>query len=239
GVPLTEEMQQNLPRSKRTLGAKETTWYEQEGERLARCVRELGDAAIDDPASWAPGFTSEERTEASWLLQPLKGSPFFALSLGTKAQSNHWGADNWSALIEKLSGESPGHALVLIGAPDEFAECESVASKWAGQVLNLCGACSPRVSGAVIERAELFLGHDSGPAHMAAAAGTPVVGVFSSRMASGTWVPHGEHVRVVLHWVECGGCQLMTCIEQRKKCILSIGVDEVLDVVREQRKAGR
>ncbi|MEO6922575.1 MAG: glycosyltransferase family 9 protein, partial [Bryocella sp.] len=47
GVPLTEEMQQNLPLGKRTLGAMVTTWYEQEGERLARCIRELGDAAVE------------------------------------------------------------------------------------------------------------------------------------------------------------------------------------------------
>jgi len=52
-------------------------------------------------------------------------------------------------------------------------------------------------------------------------------------MQPGEWTPHGPHVRVLMHWVECGGCLLETCIEQRKKCILSIGPEEALAAVRD------
>jgi len=72
---------------------------------------------------------------------------------------------------------------------------------------------------------------------MAAAVGTPVFGIFSARMKAGEWVPHGKHVRVVLHWVECGGCLLETCIVEKKKCILSIGVDEAFSAVKEHMQA--
>jgi hypothetical protein len=40
-----------------------------------------------------------------------------------------------------------------------------------------------------------------------------------------------------MHWVECGGCLLETCIVERKKCILSIEVDEVLAAAREHLQA--
>ncbi len=234
GLPLTEDLQRN-----RLIGERGgAPWFEGEGERLARCVAELGDARTGDPESWAPGLTAAERRAGAELLSQMGETPFFAFSIGTKAQSNHWGTERWQALLARVAAEWPGHGLAVIGASEEFAESEAVAASWravpgAGPALNLCGKAAPRVSAAVLERAEMFFGHDSGPAHMAAAVGTPVLGIFSARMRPGEWVPHGEHVRVVLHWVDCGGCQLQTCIVQGKKCILSIGVDEAMAATRE------
>ena len=242
GVPLTEDLQQSRPVEIRMLGTMETTWFEQEGLRLARCVEELGDAGVEEQTNWSPNLTDAERASAARLVEVFGDSPFFAMSLGTKAQSNHWGIDNWMHLAQQMAAAWPGYGLVLLGAPDEALESELVATAFAShfkgpEALNLCGACSPRVSAAVMERAVMFLGHDSGPGHMAAAVGTPVLGIFSARMKAGEWVPHGKHVRVVLHWVECGGCLLETCIVEKKKCILSIGVDEAFAAVREHMQA--
>jgi hypothetical protein len=72
---------------------------------------------------------------------------------------------------------------------------------------------------------------------MAASVGTPVLGIYGSRMLPGTWVPHGRQVRVLMHWVTCGGCLLETCTVERKRCILSIGVEEALRVVQEHMAA--
>jgi ADP-heptose:LPS heptosyltransferase len=238
GVPLTDEMQQN-----RALGLRGTApWFEGEGERLARCVAELGDPCLGEPASWSPGLTEAERLAGRELLRDMGDRPFVAFSIGTKAQSNQWGAERWQALLARVAAEWPGHGLAVIGANEEAAESEAVIAAWravagGGPALNLCGKAAPRVSAAVLERARMFFGHDSGPAHMAASVGTPVLGIFSARMRPGEWVPHGEHVRVVLHWVECGGCHLETCIAQAKKCILSIGVDEAMAATREHWEA--
>ena len=238
GLPLSEDLQRNRAAEPRN----GVPWREHEGERLARTVADLGDARVGDRKSWSPQLTAEERAEAARLLAFVT-TPFFAFSLGTKAQSNFWGAgrsglERWTELFARLAAEQPGHALVLLGAPDEAALSEQVAAVWnavpgAAPALNLCGACSPRVSAAVLERARMFFGHDSGPAHLAASVNTPVLGVYSARMQPGEWVPFGPHVRVLMHWVECGGCLLETCIERGKKCILSIGVDEALNAVRE------
>ena len=242
GLPLTEDLQRS-----RSEGTRDgVPWFEQEGRRLARCVAELGDAGVDDPANWAPGLTEEERRVGKQLVEPFGGVPFFAFSLGTKAQSNQWGGGTegttrWQQLLSKLAAEWPGYGLAVIGAGDEHEASEGVAEAWravpgAGPALNLCGAAKPRVSAAVIEQAVMFFGHDSGPAHMAAAVGTPVLGIYSARMMPGQWIPNGEHVRVVLHWVECGGCLLDTCVVQGKKCILSIGVEEAWKATQEHLK---
>ena len=207
-------------------------WYESEAQRLARCLRELGDARLHGPESWTPGLVTAEYEAAARLTLAFRGAPYLTVSLGTKVQSNQWGEAKWCRLLGKLAGAWPGHGLAVLGAHDEREASEALAAAWrgvaeAGPALNLCGECSPRVSAAVMERAQMFLGHDSGPAHMAAAVGVPVTAVYGSRMLPGTWTPHGESSQVVMHWPNCGGCQLAVCVEQGKRCLESIGVDEV------------
>ena len=101
----------------------------------------------------------------------------------------------------------------------------------AGPALNLSGALTPRESAAALSSATLYLGHDSGPAHLAAAVQVPCVTVYGSRNLAGIWFPYGAHHTVCYHHVDCEGCLLQTCIEQEKKCILSISVKEVLEAI--------
>jgi len=70
--------------------------------------------------------------------------------------------------------------------------------------------------------------------HLAAAVGTPVVAIFAARNIPRQWFPFGSKHRVVYHRVDCWGCGLETCLEQKKKCLMSITVDEVMGVVVEQ-----
>jgi ADP-heptose:LPS heptosyltransferase len=53
------------------------------------------------------------------------------------------------------------------------------------------------VSAAILAQARLFLGHDSGPMHLAAAAGAPVVAIFSARCRPGQWFPGGPRTTVL------------------------------------------
>ena len=120
-----------------------------------------------------------------------------------------------------------------MGAPEESAASEFAGDGWravpgSGPVVNLCGALAPRESAAALARAEVFLGHDSGPMHMAASVGTPCVAVFAARNKPRVWFPFGRQHRILYHLVDCWGCGLETCTEQRRKCLLSITVDEVL-----------
>jgi ADP-heptose:LPS heptosyltransferase len=98
--------------------------------------------------------------------------------------------------------------------------------------INLCGKLTPRESAAVFAEARIFIGHDSGPMHLAAAVQTPCVAIFAARNKPRVWFPYGKQHRVVYHQVDCWGCGLETCVAERKKCILSITVAEVLAEVR-------
>jgi len=235
GVPVTEAMQLNAFGAETAGGLVE---LEPEAERLARNVAELGDARLGEAASWDLRLTEGELGKASEAIgaevMPL---PKIAVSVGTKVQAKDWGRENWRALLGRMAAEFPGHALLLAGAPEESAASEYAADGWraagGGAVVNLCGRLSPRESAAAFSLARIFVGHDSGPMHLAAAVGTPCVAIFAARNIPRVWFPFGKQHRVVYHRVDCMGCRLETCVVEAKKCILSITVDEVVAAVAE------
>ena len=242
GAPLTEAMQGNFfgaepgtPEAQRILFEGQ---LEPEAARLARNVAELGDAGLEDARSWSLHLTEAEQRRADEAIgEAVLRGPMVAVSVGTKVQAKDWGRENWRELLTRVAREMPGRGLLLMGAAEEADASEFAAAGWRVEggegVVNLCGRLSPRESAAAIARAEIFLGHDSGPMHLAAAVGTPVVAVFAARNIPRQWFPFGARHAVAYHRVECWGCGLETCVEQRKKCILSITVDEVMEKVRE------
>jgi heptosyltransferase-3 len=233
GIPLTEDMQQNRQQAGQQS-------LEFEAERIARCISELGDAHLDNPASWNLCITDAEKSRATQVLQPAADRPVIAVSIGTKVQSNEWGNDNWRKLLSQLASFYPGHALVITGAQIDAEASEFIVQGWregatanqGGPALNLCGALTPRESAAIFAQSRLFIGHDSGPMHLAAAVQTPCVAIFSARGKPRVWFPYGSQHRVLYHQTDCWGCNLDTCTVQKKKCILSITVDEVLAEIR-------
>ncbi len=234
GVPLTEDMQRNLPAPPSPV-APGLPMVEPEPARLVRNIRALGDAQLDNPTSWSLLLTPAENARATELLAPLANQPFLAVSVGTKMQSKDWGRDNWQALLAAVASRFPQLGLVLCGAREESEVSDFAAAGWqqhsSAPILNLCGQISPRESGAIIQHAALFVGQDSGPMHLAAAVQTPCVAIFASLRPPGMWFPYGDRNRVLYHEVDCAGCALETCIVQKKKCILSITPAEVLEQI--------
>jgi heptosyltransferase III len=229
GVPLTEDMQQN-----RWQEAEQA--LEPEGERLARNLAELGDANLNAPASWDLRLTDAETARATEVLSATAGHPILAVSVGTKVQSKDWGRDNWRALLNRLAALYPDYALALCGAPEESEASEFAAAGWResshSPAVNLCGLLTPRESAAVFAQARVFVGHDSGPMHLAASVQTPCVAIFAARNKPRVWFPYGKQHRVLYHQTDCWGCGLETCIVQQKKCLTSITVNEVVAEVR-------
>ena len=212
--------------------------FEHEAVLLTRGLHDLGQVNIRDTACWDIRLTDEERASALAAIAATGNRPFFAVSVGTKMHAKNWGGQNWRALLQQLAKLYSTHALVLAGAPEEHAASEAAAEGWrsmadAGPAINLCGRLTPRQSAAVFTHARAFLGHDSGPMHLASIVNTPTLALFAARNKPKTWYPMCAHQRVIYHKVDCWGCGLETCIEQRKKCILSITVPEVMHALKD------
>jgi ADP-heptose:LPS heptosyltransferase len=266
GVPLTDGMQLNFYGA--STGNPIGLNLEPEAARLVRNISELGNAHLEDQNSWDLQVTQSEAAAALEAIRtgapdqneqgmgasgPVSGTRDLqdvqrrlkpiAVSVGTKVQSKDWGRENWRSLLTAVAREFPDRALLLAGAPEESEASEYTAGEWqaagGGPVINLCGKLTPRQSAAAFAQAAIFIGHDSGPMHLAASVATPCIALFAARNVPRQWFPFGANHRVLYHPVDCMGCGLETCIEQRKKCLLSITVEEVMVEIRAALHAGK
>lgn len=213
--------------------------FEYEGARLARCLAELGDACLDDAASFDLALTASEHQAGRAALAPIDdGRPLIAASIGAKLDVKDWGDVNWDALFESLGPKLPDWGLVMLGSADEQLRTSALLRRWPGPSLNLCGN-SVREMAAILSRCRIYVGHDSGPMHLSAAVGTPCVAVFSSRVLPGQWFPYGKDHRVLYQVMPCQGCGLEVCVERQKACIRSITVDAVQQAVLDIAKRAR
>lgn len=100
---------------------------------------------------------------------------YVAVAFRAVAESRRWGAENYTALIKQLISH---HRIkvVLIGTAEDRTEGDAIAEATSTkEVVTLAGKTSIREAAGVLSRAKLFIGNDSGPAHLAAAVGTPIV----------------------------------------------------------------
>ena len=208
--------------------------YENQVERLARCLAPLGDARLTDPASWDVQLDADERARAAAMVADIPaGSSVIACCPGTKIDVKDWGEKHWIALFALLQRTHDDNAIIFIGSLDEHDRSERLRAAWPGPSVNLCGLTTPREAAAAIARCTVYLGHDTGPMHIAAAAGLPCVAIFSARNKAGEWYPYGSHHHVLYHKTPCFDCRLDICSEHEKQCILSITPDEVARAFRE------
>lgn len=226
GVPFRRHEFASLP----VAGTGLHTW---EAERLVGCVGSFPSDSLQDDKWWNLNLTCEELKEANQLLTSAGITrPFIAIGPGTKVDSKDWSEDNWSRLLVQIAQSFPSLGLVVVGSQDERGRSQMLIAKWKGASVDVCGAISPRVSAAIIKASSLFIGHDSGPMHLAGAVGTPCVAIFSARSLPGQWHPKGINHTILYHKTFCYGCQLDVCESYGKRCMLGIEVDEVLNAVR-------
>jgi len=203
--------------------------WEHEASRLARCLRPIGDARVADVRSWSLELTDLERRAAAEALSQWNGRPrFVVVAAGAKTSAKDWGLVNWIAAISALRAIGPGWGLAFVGSAEDGPRVRELAAQWGGPTLDLCGKLSPRVSAAVIERAQLFLGHDGGPMHLAAAVGIPIVALFSGRANPGTWFPFQEGADIFYPSKACICRGREICGAREQGCMMSLKPDDVV-----------
>lgn len=184
GAPLTAELQANPV-------VNDQGDIEQECLRLARCLRALGPIPVDDRSHWSLGLREAEYQRAAQCTEPLRGRRYLAINMGGKVAINDWGMSNWLPLLSRLSASDPALGLLVLGGPEDHPRGEEAARVWQGPQVNACGALKPRESAAAVEAASLFIGHDSGPLHLAAAMGVRCIGLFGDNNPPAKWHPYG------------------------------------------------
>ena len=119
----------------------------------------------------------------------LTGSaPYFVLHPGAAVAARRWPAERYAEAARLLA--TRGRRVVLTGGPDERGLTGRIARE-APDALDLGGACSLPAPAGVLKGADVVVTGNTGPAHLAAAVGTPVVSLFSPVVPAVKWAPHG------------------------------------------------
>jgi ADP-heptose:LPS heptosyltransferase len=149
-------------------------------------------------------FVSEEtQAEADDFLhsRSAESGPILAVSPSANWVGKTWPAERYAVLIARLLGPKgplPDGRLLLLGGPDDKRTAEAVRREVPRRrVIDATGEVDLLVAHAMLKRARLFVGNDSGLMHLAAAAGAPTLGLFgpSDDRVYAPWGPHARALR--------------------------------------------
>ncbi|HEX6884415.1 MAG TPA: glycosyltransferase family 9 protein [Planctomycetota bacterium] len=177
---------------------------------------------------------AEAEAWAAHLVDGLGGAPVL-VNLGASKPANRWAPERFGALARALADD--GRAVCFTGGPGDRAAAERARAAAGAGPRDLVGATSLRQLVALARRARLFVGCDTGPMHLAAAVGTPVVALFGPADPARTG-PFGPAHLVLREHPPCAPCGRKTCNQPRHACMEDLTVERVLAAVRERLASG-
>jgi len=203
-----------------------------EVDRALSIVRALGGDAPHARLELWPDDDDDAFVE-NWLrtLRVETKGPLFAIAPGGGSTPlKQWPIDHVVRLGRELS-DRYGATLIAIGGPDDARLARRVAESWRSSAIVAAGETTLRQTASLLRRCDLFVGNDTGPLHLAAAMGTPLVGIFGPTDER-RFAPRGPHQRIVrMDWAcrevprRAGADINRDC---RSACLAEIGVDAVL-----------
>ncbi len=214
-----------------TINGLRMPFFPQEADRLMTLLTPLG----IDPTKvefHLPINEKEKRAvDAIWNKFGLaEKEPVVAICPGAKFSVKRWDAGRFAEVASALKNLF-NTKIELIGGPDDSREGEEISKRLGNSTANLIGKTTYMESAEVISRCNLLISNDCGPAHLAAAVETPVVGIYSSRNLPGAWHPWGNHHTVLRNdTLSCRFCFRTEC--ETKECINSITPEQVVDACR-------
>jgi lipopolysaccharide heptosyltransferase I len=143
--------------------------------------------ALLDPLGIEPGSaefhvpvpaTAERRMEELLVKEGVKpGDRLVAINPGAGRATKRWAVARFSALAERLASEA-GARLLLLWGPDEAFMARDIALALPGHSALLAPPTDLGELAALLRRCRLMIANDTGPLHLAAALGTPALGLF-------------------------------------------------------------
>jgi lipopolysaccharide heptosyltransferase I len=164
----------------------------------------------------------------------MPGTSWVALNVSARWPTKRWPAASFAEVADRLQQEGYG-AVVMVGGPDERADVAAVRGMMKTPAVDLSGATTVGLLPALLSRAALLITNDSGPMHIAAAVGTPLVAMFGPTSAVRTG-PYGMGHSVLTGNVPCRPCFSRTCHNTLPlECLKLVSPDQVLAAARAQR----
>ncbi len=190
----------------------------------------------DDPPRFAFRIPDSDRQLVDRLLTHAGLKPraaWIAMNVSARWPTKRWPAAAFAALADRLQAEQLG-TVVLIGGPGERSHVTEVKAMMKSTPVDLAGASAVGLLPALLEQASLLVTNDSGPMHVAAAVGTPVVAMFGPTSEALTG-PYGTGHVVLSEPVACRPCFSRRCRNPVDlECLQRITPDRAVEAVRAQ-----
>jgi ADP-heptose:LPS heptosyltransferase len=181
---------------------------------------------------------AEDAAAARSLLSkafPSGDGPLVVVHPGARLVTKCWPPESFAAVCDVIAQRFGGRVLVLRGHGEGPMVAALLAAAQIKPATVERALPVPELA-ALLKEADLFLGNDSGPMHVAAAVGTPVVALFGPQLPS-RWGPMGEG-HITLRPPDCAPCPFPAACRPpdfaTMLCVRRITVDEVVDAVERQ-----
>jgi ADP-heptose:LPS heptosyltransferase len=152
--------------------------------------------------------------------------PYVVVHPGASVPARAWAPERHEQLVAELVDR--GRRVIVTGAPSEQALTARVAGTPRPGVTDLGGATTLGELAGVLAGAAAVVVGNTGPAHLAAAVGTPVVSLFALTVPPVRWRPWKVPHELLSVPVPCAGCRARVCPVEGHPCVDDVGVEDVL-----------
>jgi len=162
---------------------------------------------------------------------PWAAGSYVVLHPGASVPARAWPATHWEELAALLAGQQ--RRVVVTGGPGERTLTEGVATAYgSGEVVDLGGRTSLAQLAGVLADAAVVVASNTGPAHLAAAVGTPVVSLFAPTVSFESWRPWGVPVVALGRGdAPCRGSRVTRCPYPGHPCLSSVTAEDVVHAI--------
>jgi heptosyltransferase I len=211
------------------------SWQQHALLRCLRLVELLGPACErPEPRVYVRSAWEEEARQRLSLAGLTDRVPYVAIAPQSSRPEKNWAPERFAELIECLWSKH-GLRSLLIGTKNEETVCRHIADASCSPAVTITGV-PLGVTMALIAQAEMLIANDSGPLHLAAALGRPLVGIYGPT-DPGRVGPWGNARWVVQENHDCPACQaprsswLASLRPRRHTCLANLPVQSVLSRV--------
>jgi lipopolysaccharide heptosyltransferase I len=157
------------------------------------------------------------------------GDGFVTLLCGSRWETKHWTVEGFAALAKSIK-EKLSLDVVLAGSEAELPLTDKIREASGAAAVNMSGRTTLMELAGLLSLSRFAVTIDSGPMHIAAAVGTPVVALFGATSPRRTG-PYGEGHIVIEKGLPCSPCFMRKCPEPR--CMEEITAAEVMEAIRD------
>lgn len=154
------------------------------------------------------------------------------IHVGAGYPSKRWPAERFVEVARRIQDKNLG-LPVFIGSHEEKELLSPYLNRLRPNLEDLTGKTSLNELLGLFREADLFIGNDSGPAHLAAWAGCRLLTVFSGTNDFRQWAPWSSKLRILQHSVPCSPCEERVCPLKRQLCLDEITAEEVFRAAEE------